>query len=171
MKTRLSKKQEWFKRINLTKDDEVYVGIDVHKKSYSVAIWLNDTPAIDFVMPADNKKLIKLLEKLRIATKMIVYEAGPTGYNLARVLKKVSLPVKVIAPSKTRKAVGQRFENRPTRLQNTGKICRQRTFTTNSYPNHPAGSGSSTHTSQRATRLKTNTHKAPDQKFPAPTRP
>lgn len=101
MKTRLSKKQEWFKRINLTKDDEVYVGIDVHKKSHSVAIWLNDTPAIDFVMPADNKKLIKLLEKLRIATKMIVYEAGPTGYNLARLLKKVSLPVKVIAPSKT----------------------------------------------------------------------
>jgi len=101
MKTRLSKKQKWFKKINLTKDDEVYVGIDVHKKSHSVAIWLNDTPAIDFVMPADNKKLVKLLEKLRIAIKMIVYEAGPTGYNLARLLKKASLPAKVIAPSKT----------------------------------------------------------------------
>jgi len=101
MKARLSKKQEWFKKINFTKDDEVYVGIDVHKKSHSVAIWLNDTPAVDFVMPADNKKLVKLLEKLRIAIKMIVYEAGPTGYSLARLLKKASLPVKVIAPSKT----------------------------------------------------------------------
>ena len=101
MKTRLSKKQEWFQKINLTKDDEVYIGIDVHKKSHSVAIWLNDTPAIDFVMPAENKKLVKLLEKLRIAIKMIVYEAGPTGYGLARLLKKASLPVKVIAPSKT----------------------------------------------------------------------
>ena len=101
MKTRLSKKQEWFKKITLTKDDEIYIGIDVHKRSHSVAIWLNDTPAIDFVMPADNKMLVKLLEKLRIAIKMIVYEAGPTGYNLARLLKKASLPVKVIAPSKT----------------------------------------------------------------------
>jgi len=101
MKARLSKKQEWFKRISLTKDDEIYVGIDVHKKSHSVAIWLNDAPAIDFVMPADNKKLIKRLEKLRIATKMIVYEAGPTGYALARQLQKASLPIKIIAPSKT----------------------------------------------------------------------
>ncbi|MHC4755787.1 MAG: IS110 family RNA-guided transposase [Planctomycetota bacterium] len=101
MKTRLSKKQEWFKKITLTKDDEIYVGIDVHKRSHSVAIWLNDTPAIDFVMPADNKKLVELLEKLRIAIKMIVYEAGPMGYNLARLLKKASFPVKVIAPSKT----------------------------------------------------------------------
>lgn len=107
MKARLSKKQEWFKKINLTKDDEVYVGIDVHKGSHSVAIWLNDTPAIDFVMPADNKKLVKLLEKLCIALKMVVYEAGPTGYSLARQLHKASLPVKVIAPSKTPRQSGR----------------------------------------------------------------
>ena len=101
MNKRLSKKQMFFNKINLTKDDEIYIGIDVHKKSYSVAIWLNDTPAIDFVMPADNKKLIKLFDKLRIALKMIVYEAGPTGYGLARQLLKASLPAEVIAPSKT----------------------------------------------------------------------
>jgi len=91
----------FFNKINLTKDDKVYVGIDVHKKSHSVAIWLNDAPAIDFVMPAENEKLVKLLEKLRIALKMIVYEAGPAGYSLARQLQKASLPVKVVAPSKT----------------------------------------------------------------------
>jgi hypothetical protein len=66
MKKRLSKKQMFFNKINLTKDDEVYVGLDVHKESYSVAIWLNDAPAIDFVMPADDKKLLKLLDKIRI---------------------------------------------------------------------------------------------------------
>jgi len=32
---------------------------------------------------------------------MIVYEAGPTGYSLARQLQKASLPIKVVAPSKT----------------------------------------------------------------------
>ncbi len=46
MKKRLSRKQMFFNKINLTKDDDVYVGIDAHKESYSVAIWLNDAPAI-----------------------------------------------------------------------------------------------------------------------------
>ena len=40
MKTTLSNKQKWFKNINLTKDDELYVGIDVHKRSYNLAFWL-----------------------------------------------------------------------------------------------------------------------------------
>jgi transposase len=34
------------------------------------------------------------------AVKKIVYEAGPTGFSLACVLEKASLPVAVIAPSK-----------------------------------------------------------------------
>jgi transposase len=101
MRKRLSKKQMFFNKINLTKDDDVYVGIDAHKESYSVAIWLNDAPAIDFVMPADNTKLVKFLEKVRIGLNMVVYEAGPTGYTLARCLQKAALPIKVIAPSKT----------------------------------------------------------------------
>ncbi len=101
MKTRLSRKQMFFNKINPTKDDEVYAGVYAHKQSYSVAIWLNETPAIDFVMPADNIRLIKLLEKIRIALKMVVYEAGPTGYALARLLQKAALPIKVVAPSKT----------------------------------------------------------------------
>lgn len=101
MKTRLSKKQMFFNKINLTKDDEIYIGLDVHKRTYNLAIWLNDAQAIDFVIPADNEKLLKLLDKIRIAIKRIVYEAGPTGYALARSLHKASLPVWVIAPSKT----------------------------------------------------------------------
>ena len=38
MNKRLSKKQMFFNNINRTKDDEIYIGIDVHKKSYSIAI-------------------------------------------------------------------------------------------------------------------------------------
>ena len=91
----------FFNNVKLTKDDDLYVGLDVHKATYGVALWLNDTPAIDFVMPSDNDKLLKLLEKVRIALKRVVYEAGPTGYTLARSLQKASLPVWVVAPSKT----------------------------------------------------------------------
>src|SRR4030042_6255631 len=101
MKTNLSKKQLWLNKINLTKDDELYVGIDVHKKSYHVAFWLNHAPAIDFVMPPDDEKLIDTLNKLHSAVRMVVYEAGPTGYSLARALQNAELPVNVVAPSKT----------------------------------------------------------------------
>ena len=101
MSKNLSKKQNWLKKINLTTDDQLYVGIDVHKKSYNLAFWLNDAPAIDFVMPADNKKVCQTLEKLRIALKSVVYEAGPTGYSLARTLQKEKLPIQVIAPTIT----------------------------------------------------------------------
>jgi transposase len=72
----------FFNKINLTADDQLYIGIDVHKKSYHLAFWLNDAPAIDFVMPANNKKVLQFLQKVRIAIKQIVYEAGPTGYSL-----------------------------------------------------------------------------------------
>ena len=79
----------------------MYVGIDAHKKSLHVALWLNDAPAIDFVMPPDSEKLIDTLNKLRPALRMVVYEAGPTGYSLARAMQNANLPVSVVAPSKT----------------------------------------------------------------------
>lgn len=101
MKTRLSNKQKWLKTINLTADDELYIGIDVHKKSYHIAFWLNDAPAINFVTTADNRKTIQILQRFRPAIKLIVYEAGPTGYSLARLLEQNKLPVKIAAPSMT----------------------------------------------------------------------
>jgi len=99
--TTVSKKQKWFNAIHLTPSDDLYVGIDAHKKSLHVALFLNDAPAIDFVMPPDSEKLIDTLNKLRPALRMVVYEAGPTGYCLARAMQNVNLPVNVVAPSNT----------------------------------------------------------------------
>jgi len=99
--TTVSKKQKWFNTIQLTHDDDLYVGIDTHKESFHVALWLNDAPAIDFVTPPHTDKLVAILEKLRPALHLVVYEAGPTGYSLARALKDADLPVSVVAPSKT----------------------------------------------------------------------
>lgn len=100
MNTKLSKKHQFFNQINFTADDELHIGIDVHKLNYHVAICLNGDIAIDYVTPSDNTKLCAELQKLQPAIKNIVYEAGPTGYSLARLLHKNSLPVQVIAPSK-----------------------------------------------------------------------
>jgi transposase len=97
----LSKKQNWLKQVHLTEDDDLYVGIDTHKQSFHVAFWLNDAPAIDFVMPPDHAKLIETLGKIRVALRLVVYEAGPTGYSLARAMKDANLPISVVAPSKT----------------------------------------------------------------------
>ena len=99
--TTVSKKQRWFNTIRLTQDDDLYVGIDAHKKSLHIALWLNDAPAIDFVSTPDNEKLIDTLNNLRPALRMVVYEAGPTGYSLARAIQNAGLPVSVVAPSQT----------------------------------------------------------------------
>jgi len=51
---RLTKKDRFFNNINLTVDDDVYVGIDVHKTNCHIAIWLNEAIALTFVTPSDN---------------------------------------------------------------------------------------------------------------------
>lgn len=98
--SKLAKVDSFFKNVNLTSDDEVYVGVDVHKKSYHVALFLNDMPAIDFRMGAEPKKLNEKLQIMAHSIKNIAYETGPTGYGLARHLIKNKLPVIVVATSK-----------------------------------------------------------------------
>ncbi len=95
--SKLAKVDRFFKNVNLTSDDEVFVGVDVYKKSYHVALFLNDTPAIDFRMTAEPKQLNKKLQPIACSIKNIVYEAGPTGYGLARDLIRNNLPASVVA--------------------------------------------------------------------------
>ena len=104
--SKLAKVESFFKNVNLTSDDEVFVGIDVHKKSYHVALFLNDMPAIDFRMCAEPKQLNKKLEPLARSIKDIVYETGPTGYGLARDLIKNNLPASVVATSRIPRSAG-----------------------------------------------------------------
>ena len=97
----LSRKQKWFKEIVLTNDDSVYVGLDVHKKSIQVAIWLNYGIVLTYVSPLKSELIVKDLKQLHPALRQIVYEAGPTGFGLLRALREAKLPAAIIAPSKT----------------------------------------------------------------------
>jgi transposase len=83
--------------------ERVHIGLDVHKKSIHVAIWSVRQEQIirQWVTPADYAGLVEQLKPLRAAIVRIVYEAGPTGYRLARLLAEAKLPVEVIAASKT----------------------------------------------------------------------
>ena len=114
VKKTLSRKQRFFNNINLTTDDEVYVGIDVHKANCHIAIRLNGGLALTFVSPSDNIAIAQMMAKLNPALKKIVYEAGPTGFSLARVLREASLPVAVIAPSKTPRPSAQQANTQRT---------------------------------------------------------
>ena len=94
---KLAKVERFFNNLNSTSDDELFVGVEVHKKSYHVALFLNDMPAIDFRMTAEPTKLYEKLQPMARSIKNIVYEAGPTGYGLARDLIKNKLAATVVA--------------------------------------------------------------------------
>lgn len=104
MSKRLSNKQRWFKENNLTSQDVIYVGIDVHKEQYHVAIWHNDRIGCIYAMSSDNNKLLRDMLCIRNSLKKVVYEAGPTGYGLVRLLRSADLPAEVVATSKTPRA-------------------------------------------------------------------
>ena len=89
------------KSLSIVNGDMVYVGLDVHKKSIHAAVQVNGRIERHWVMPANYAAVVAKLESLRVGLRRIVYEAGPTGFGLARTLAAAGLPVDVIAPSKT----------------------------------------------------------------------
>ena len=87
--------------VSATAEDEVYVGLDVHVASIHVTVWKNGRCEADWTTSGDCGKLADQLEPLRLGLRKVAYEAGPTGFALARLLSSRGLPVIVIAPSKT----------------------------------------------------------------------
>ena len=80
--------------------DLFYVGIDVHKRSYHVALRRSDGRAQALVTPALPQAVVDLLAGLGIQIGAVAYESGPTGFSLARALIDAGIPVIVAAPSK-----------------------------------------------------------------------
>ncbi|EHJ48853.1 transposase IS116/IS110/IS902 family protein [Solidesulfovibrio carbinoliphilus subsp. oakridgensis] len=76
------------------------VGIDVHKNSYHIALPREDGQFHVWVAPSNPLALAIRLKELSLSIRCIAYEAGPTGYTLARVLLAANLPAIVIAPNK-----------------------------------------------------------------------
>jgi transposase len=87
--------------------DAVHVGVDVHKASYSVALYSPERGLLDtWVQPALPELLLERLRPLREGIAQVVYEAGPTGFSLARRLRVAGYEARVIAPSKLLAPVG-----------------------------------------------------------------
>jgi transposase len=80
----------------------IFVGLDVHKDSIVVATARKgDGPAtVVDRLPHDYPKLLKLLKRIGDVKQLrVCYEAGPTGYGLARRLNAEGISCVVIAPS------------------------------------------------------------------------
>ena len=79
----------------------IYVGLDVHKDSITVAKACDKQPAVVVgKLPNDWLKLRSVLERLGAAARLrVCYEAGPTGYDLARRLNAEGICCVVVAPS------------------------------------------------------------------------
>jgi transposase len=93
--------------LSLEPGEAVHVGVDVHKASYSVALYSNSRGVLTtWVQPARPEVLLERLLAIREGVAQIVYEAGPTGFGLARRLRAAGFQAQVIAPSKLLAPVG-----------------------------------------------------------------
>lgn len=101
-KINLSRLSEILEKQN---SDVFHVGIDVHKKSYHVALFGDNGESCAFVCSAAPEEVLKHLKAFKDKIVQIAYECGPTGFELARVLKEAGFNVLVVAPSRVPRPV------------------------------------------------------------------
>ena len=77
-----------------------WVGVDVHKISYSVALLSEAGVRTEFSMPADPQRLLGKLAAMGVIIKGLAYESGPTGYALAWACQRAGIEFVVAAPSR-----------------------------------------------------------------------
>lgn len=91
-----------------------WVGLDVHAERIQVAIFRGNEgePRHEFEVANDSSGLGRLIKKLKeLAGKVrCVYEAGPCGYELYRLLKRKGISCEVAAPSLIPRKPGDRVK-------------------------------------------------------------
>ena len=118
-----------------------YVGLDVHKETISIAYALGGSREDSTYhgqcsgsVDAAVKALKKLAEKLRVefTSLKVCYEAGPTGFVLARRLIKLGIDCVLMCPSHTERKPGEKIKTdkldacKITRLFRNGDITQVR---------------------------------------------
>ncbi len=92
---------------------KIHVGLDVHKDSISIGVAQPGREPGKLLTKIAHHvpKLLKQLDKLGTPQQLhVVYEAGPTGFGLARSLLDKGYACEVIAPSKTPRRPGERVK-------------------------------------------------------------
>jgi transposase len=97
---------------------ELYIGLDVHKDSITVATAQGGRDGevrLYGTISNDLQAIEKLLARLRKAHEEnprieVCYEAGPCGFVIARRLRQLGVPCIVVAPSMTPRRSGDRIK-------------------------------------------------------------
>lgn len=94
--------------------EKIWVGVDVHIKSYSVAILTEKGLRYSFSTSSDNGALVKQFQDKNIKITCLAYEAGLTGYGLYRACKRAGINAIVAATS--------RIPRKPTKTAKSDRI-------------------------------------------------
>jgi len=108
----------------------IHLGLDVHRDTISVGVlpWDREEPSLDKIS-SDDEAIRRLIGRFpdRRALR-VCYEAGPTGYDLARTLIGRGVSCDVIAPSLIPRAAGDKVKTdkrdarRLARLHRAGEL-------------------------------------------------
>jgi transposase len=100
----------------------IHLGLDVHRNTISVATLPPDAASAEVEqIPSDEAAVLAFLGRFPEPGRLrVCYEAGPTGYELARLLHRQGVACQVIAPSLIPRAAGDKARDRPARLPPPG---------------------------------------------------
>jgi transposase len=90
----------------------VHVGLDVHRDSISVGVLEShvEVPVVEKIFH-DEASVRRLINRFADRSRLrVCYEAGPTGYELARLLRAMGVDCRVVAPSLIPIAPGDRVK-------------------------------------------------------------
>jgi transposase len=104
-----------------------FVGLDVHKDTIAIAVADSDgsPPALIAEIPNEVGKLVSTLKRLaKDGSLRCCYEAGPTGFVLARVLMDKKIDCVVVAPSLIPKQAGSKIKTDARDAQKLARFLR-----------------------------------------------
>ena len=107
-----------------SKGKTVHVGVDVHKRSTSVALLRSDGVWKEWTAPSSPKALESTLLPIRSRIGPVVYEAGPCGFGLARRLIRAGDSRDRGSSQPDPPAGGGHLQDRPAGRSQAGRIRR-----------------------------------------------
>lgn len=75
------------------------IGMDVHKKSYDVALISSEGASWACTGPASASWIIEMIQEHGLDVRLVAYEAGPTGFSTARAFRSAGIECLVAAPA------------------------------------------------------------------------
>jgi len=102
-----------------------FIGLDVHARSVSAGVLESSTGEVHTcAAPASPVELVPWLVA-QGSSLSVAYEAGPTGFGLARACAAAGIPCLVAAPSKIARAPGERVKTDRRDAMKLARLLRQ----------------------------------------------